>query len=72
MNNRYINYWGDHHDPIKQKLNKQIKEWLDKNIIQPSYSDYASPIILVKKKDGSDRSCIGYRELNRKIVKERY
>lgn len=56
----------------KEIVNKQIDEWLDKGIIQPSKSDFASPIVLAKKKDGSFRLCIDFRRLNKKIIKERY
>lgn len=40
--------------------------------IQPSCSDYASPIVLVKKKNGATRICVDYQRLNEKIVKNRY
>lgn len=35
----------------KAKVDSQIRTWLDEGIIQPSCSDYASPIVLVRKKD---------------------
>ncbi|GFS70081.1 hypothetical protein TNCV_748491 [Trichonephila clavipes] len=35
-------------------------------------SEYASPIVLVKKKDGTPRLCVDYRRLNRKLVKDRF
>jgi len=35
--------------PEKQEVDKQLKEWLDDDIIRPSNSDYASPVVLVKK-----------------------
>lgn len=41
-------------------------------IVRPCFSEYASPIVLVSKKDGSKRICIDYRRLNAKIVKDRY
>lgn len=49
-----------------------IKDLLSKNIIRESESPYASPIILVKKKDGTDRMCVDYRALNAITVKDRY
>ncbi|XP_076642233.1 uncharacterized protein LOC143353023 [Halictus rubicundus] len=58
--------------PEKEEVNAQIDEWLENKIIQRSQSDYASPIVLVKKKNGSTRLCIDYRRLNNKIVKDRY
>lgn len=56
----------------RELVNRQIDEWIRDGIVQPSISEYASPIVLVKKKDGSVRICIDYRNLNRKIVKDRY
>lgn len=53
-------------------VTEQINEWLDQEIIKPSKSDFASPVVLAKKKDGSYRLCIDYRRLNKKIMKERF
>ncbi|GBM08831.1 Transposon Tf2-9 polyprotein [Araneus ventricosus] len=58
--------------PENQAVNKQIDEWLDQGIVRQSSSEYASPIVLVKKKDGTARLCIDYRKLNRKLVKDRF
>ncbi|GFW55069.1 retrovirus-related Pol polyprotein from transposon 17.6 [Trichonephila clavipes] len=38
-----------------QDVNKQIDEWLEQGIVRPSSSEYASPIVIVKKKDGTTR-----------------
>lgn len=56
----------------KEIVEQQLKEWLEKGIISRSTSEYASPIVLVKKKDGSMRLCIDYRRLNKNIIKERF
>lgn len=56
----------------REEVNKHIDEWLEAGIIQPSVSDYASPIVFAKKKDESTRLCIDYRLLNKKIIKDRY
>lgn len=53
-------------------VNRQIEEWLAHKIIVPSKSDYASPIVLAKKKNNSYRLCIDYRRLNKKIIKDRF
>lgn len=53
-------------------VDAKIKELLDSNIIRESSSPYASPILLVKKKDGSDRMCVDYRELNSNTVHDNY
>lgn len=56
----------------KEEINKQIEQWLAEGIVQPSLSEYASPVVLVRKKNGSFRLCVDYRLLNKKIVKDRY
>ncbi|GFX05767.1 retrovirus-related Pol polyprotein from transposon 17.6 [Trichonephila clavipes] len=56
----------------RQEVNKQIEEVLNEGIIRPSSSEYASPIVMVKKKDGSSRMCIDYRKMNQKLVKNKF
>lgn len=56
----------------KLKVREIVRDLLTKGIIRESESAYSSPILLVKKKDGSDRMCVDYRALNRVTVKERY
>ena len=69
--------------PIRQKLRrtllgfeseeeKHIDQMLEKGIIQPSLSEWASPPVLVRKKDGKLRFCIDFRALNKVTVKDAF
>jgi hypothetical protein len=56
----------------KDEIEKQVTKMLNSGIIQHSSSPFASPILLVKKKDGEWRLCVDYRRLNAYTVKNRY
>ncbi|WMV58215.1 hypothetical protein MTR67_051600 [Solanum verrucosum] len=53
-------------------LKAQIQELLDKGFIHPSTSPWGAPVLFVKKKDGSIRMCIDYRQLNRVTIRKKY
>lgn len=56
----------------REKVQTIIRELLDHNIIRESKSPYSSPIILVKKKNGEDRLCVDFRELNANTLRDHY
>ncbi|GJX62004.1 putative reverse transcriptase domain-containing protein [Tanacetum coccineum] len=55
-----------------KELSVQLQELLEKGFIRPSSSPLGAPVLFVKKKYGSFRMCIDYRELNKLTVKNRY
>nr|GFD45619.1 putative reverse transcriptase domain-containing protein [Tanacetum cinerariifolium] len=55
-----------------KELVEQLRELSDKGFIRPSSSPWGAPVLFAKKKDGSFRLCIDYRELNKLTVKNSY
>ncbi|XP_074292562.1 uncharacterized protein LOC141619442 [Silene latifolia] len=55
-----------------EELKKQLDELAEKGYIRPSVSPWGALVLFVKKKDGSLRLCVDYRELNNVTIKNRY
>ena len=56
----------------KHEIERQIEDMLQRDLIRPSISPFSSPVLLVRKHDGSWRLCVDYRALNAITIKDRY
>ena len=50
---------------MREELPNEVVSMLEMGVLRPSTSPYASPIVMVKTKDGSDRVCVDFRKLNK-------
>jgi hypothetical protein len=55
-----------------KELKDQLQELMDRGFIHPRVSPVGAPGLFVKKKNGSMRMCVDYRELNRVTIKNKY
>ena len=58
--------------PEMDELKKQLAELMDKGYIRESKSPYGAPVLFVKKKEGTLRTCVDYRALNKITIKNKY
>ena len=56
----------------REEVKKLLKDMLAQDVIQPTNSPWASPVVLVRKKDGSTRFCVDYRKVNSITRKDAY
>ena len=58
--------------PCRDTVHQLLEDTVTKGIISPSKSPWASPIVLVRKKDGTTRFCVDYRKVNDVTIKDAY
>ena len=54
------------------EVRSHLKQLLDNAVIRPSHSPFASSIVIVRKKNGTIRMCVDYRQLNKQSKKDSY
>ncbi|XP_067620910.1 retrovirus-related Pol polyprotein from transposon 412 isoform X12 [Eurosta solidaginis] len=60
----------------REEINRQVNKLLDNDLIEPSYSNYNSPLIVVPKKDTNGqkayRMCVDFRAVNKKLIADKF
>ncbi|KAH9086314.1 hypothetical protein LEN26_020244 [Aphanomyces euteiches] len=78
VHNQYGRCYPDQIRPVRvsqkegELMEAEIQQYLDLGLIRPSTSPWASPVLMIRKPDGSIRFCIDYRKLNDVTIKDRY
>ena len=68
-----VNVTPHKHSTLQKDLvERMTQELLRNSLIQSNSNSFSSPVVLVKKKDGTWRMCIDYRELNKGTIKDKY
>nr|GEZ75931.1 hypothetical protein [Tanacetum cinerariifolium] len=72
-NTHPVNIKPYRHPPMqKDAIEVMVKELLDSGVIKPSHGPFASPIVMVKKKDNTWRMCVDYKQLNKNTFKDKF
>lgn len=58
--------------PYRYEIEKIVRELLDFRVIQHSHSPFSSPVLLVRKADGTWRMCVDYRALNKVTINDKF
>jgi len=56
----------------RELIAEQVRKMRDAGVIEPAQSEWASPVVIVTKKDGSPRFCVDYRKLNAVTIRDSY
>jgi len=56
----------------ENEVSRQVQDLLNQDLIEPGHGAWSSPIVLVRKKDGSWRFCVDYRKLNSVTIQDAY